>query len=386
MAQTPACTPPLQPMLRAEMYFGRNTNNRRIVNDREWARFVAHELTPHFPDGLTVFDGWGHWRHGDTSVVSREHSKLVIIVTPDVGQVRARLAAVAEVYKQHFEQQSVGDRRPARLRGVLAMTVLKWLLIIAVLGYGGVLALMYAFQRALLYFPNPARVLPATAGLPRAEEVTFQSDDGEHLLAWYVPARDGKPVVLYFQGNAEGLPARAGRFTWLTADGTGLLALCYRGYGGSSGTPSEDGLIRDTRAAYDFASARYPASRIVLFGESLGTGVAVALAAERKIAGLIPRRAIFLHRRCRRRRLSLRAGALADERPISFRPAYRTRLAPLLVLHGEQDRIVPIRFGEKLFCTGQRAQAHGALFARRPRQSRRLRRAKMIEEFLAGLP
>jgi hypothetical protein len=108
VAQTPACTPPLQPMLRAEMYFGRNTHNRQIVNDRAWARFVAHELAPHFPEGLTVVDGWGHWRHGDSSVVSREHSKVVIIVTPDIGQVRARLAAMAEVYKQHFEQQSVG--------------------------------------------------------------------------------------------------------------------------------------------------------------------------------------------------------------------------------------------------------------------------------------
>ena len=63
----------------------------------------------------------------------------------------------------------------------------------------------------------------------------------------------GKPLVLYFQGNAEGLPARVGRFTWLTADGTGLLALYYRGYGGSTGTPTEDGLIADAVAAYGFA-------------------------------------------------------------------------------------------------------------------------------------
>lgn len=107
-AQTPACMPPLEPMLRAELYFGRNTHGRQFVSDREWARFLAHELTPRFPDGLTVIDGWGQWRHGGASMVAREQTKVVVIVTPDVGQARAKLAAVADVYKQHFEQQSVG--------------------------------------------------------------------------------------------------------------------------------------------------------------------------------------------------------------------------------------------------------------------------------------
>jgi cephalosporin-C deacetylase-like acetyl esterase len=167
------------------------------------------------------------------------------------------------------------------------MAVLKWLLVLAVVGYAGLLALMYVFQRALMYFPDAKRVAPAQAGLPRAAEVTFASSDGENLLAWYVPPDAGKPLVIYFQGNAEGLAARVGRFTWLTADGTGLLALCYRGYGGSSGTPSEDGLIRDTAAAYGFARERIPARRIVLFGESLGTAVAVALAAGHDVAAVI---------------------------------------------------------------------------------------------------
>ena len=167
------------------------------------------------------------------------------------------------------------------------MTALKWLLIFAVVGFCGVLALMYVFQRAMMYFPDPRRVAPADAGLPQAEEVTFASADGETLLAWYVAPREGKPLVLYFQGNAEGLPARVGRFTWLTADGTGLLALNYRGYGGSSGTPTEDGLIADAVAAYGFARAHYPAGRIVLFGESLGTAVTVALAAGHEVAGVI---------------------------------------------------------------------------------------------------
>jgi fermentation-respiration switch protein FrsA (DUF1100 family) len=229
------------------------------------------------------------------------------------------------------------------------MTALKWLLIVVALGYGGLLALMYVFQRSLMYFPDPTRTSPAAAGLPQAEEITLTSSDGETLVAWYVPARGTKPVVIYFQGNAEGLAARVGRFTWLTADGTGLLALCYRGYCGSTGKPSESGLIRDAMAAYDFVRARFPARRIVLFGESLGTGVAVALAAEREIGALIldaPYTSIA--------DVGAAAYPFAPVRWLlkdPFRSDQRIARvkAPLLMLHGARDNIVPIAFGEKLF-------------------------------------
>ena len=89
------------------------------------------------------------------------------------------------------------------------MKILAWLLIASLLGYAGLLALMYVFQRALLYFPDSVRP-PAQAGLRQAQEVTLTSSDGEKLLAWFVPPRGDKPLVIYFQGNAEGLTARAG--------------------------------------------------------------------------------------------------------------------------------------------------------------------------------
>jgi len=265
------------------------------------------------------------------------------------------------------------------------MTSLKWILIVAVAGYGGLLALMYVFQRALLYFPDTAHTLPAQAGLPQATEVTFQSDDGEKLIAWYVPARAAKKLVLYFQGNAGGLNLRADRFTWLTADGTGLLALRYRGYGGSTGKPTEDGLIRDAKAAYGFAAAQVPATRIVLFGESLGTAVTVALAAERPSAGVI---------------LDAPFTATVDVAAAAYwfapvrwlmKDTWRSDerigriAAPLLVLHGEQDRLIPIRFAERLLT-----------FAREPKRMVRFPLGghvnldgfgapQVIKEFLAGL-
>jgi fermentation-respiration switch protein FrsA (DUF1100 family) len=229
------------------------------------------------------------------------------------------------------------------------MATLKSLIIVAILAYGGLLALMYVFQRSLMYFPDRARTPPAAAGLPEVEEVTLKSADGESLVAWHVPPRGSKPIVIYFHGNGGALNLRAGRFGWLMRDGFGLLGLSYRGYGGSSGKPSETGFLLDAAAAYDFAAARYPPARIVLWGESLGSGVAVALAADRPVGGLI---------------LDAPFTSAADVGAAAYpfvpvrwfiKDAFRSdqRIArvkvPLLVLHGEQDNIVPVRYGENLF-------------------------------------
>ena len=96
------------------------------------------------------------------------------------------------------------------------MAALKSLIILAILAYCGVLVLMYVFQRSLMYFPDRTRTPPAAVGLPQAEEVILTSSDGERLVAWHVPPRDAKPVVIYFQGNAGALNLRADRFRWLT--------------------------------------------------------------------------------------------------------------------------------------------------------------------------
>src|ERR1700730_9560415 len=139
--------------------------------------------------------------------------------------------------------------------------MLKWLLIIVLVGYCGLLLLVYLGQRALQYFPERARTPPAAAGLPEAEEVVLDASDGERVIVWHIPPRGEKPVVLYFHGNGGSLRFRVDRFRALAADGTGLIALSYRGYGGSSGRPTEKGLIDDALTAYAFAAARYPASR-----------------------------------------------------------------------------------------------------------------------------
>jgi hypothetical protein len=99
------CESPLEPMLRVEFYFGSHIEGRPPVAPREWARFVADELTPNFP-GLTVVDGRGEWRRGQHHM--REFTKLVIAVLPDGPAARGKIAVAAESYKQRFNQTSVG--------------------------------------------------------------------------------------------------------------------------------------------------------------------------------------------------------------------------------------------------------------------------------------
>jgi len=163
------------------------------------------------------------------------------------------------------------------------MALLKWTLILLLAGYLAVAALLYVAQRGLMYFPDTARIAPAALGLPGAEDILLDTADGERVVAWHVPPRNERPVVIYLHGNGGALSHRAGRFRALTDDGTGLVAVDYRGYGGSTGYPTEAGLAIDAETAYAFAAARYPAERIAIWGESLGTGVAVALAARRRL-------------------------------------------------------------------------------------------------------
>jgi fermentation-respiration switch protein FrsA (DUF1100 family) len=200
-----------------------------------------------------------------------------------------------------------------------------------------------------MYFPDRVRTSPLAAGLPGAEEIELRSADGETLVAWYLPPQGERPVVLYFHGNAGALAYRVERFRAFAGDGLGLLALSYRGYGGSSGRPSEDGLIADAQAAYDYVVARHPSGRIVIWGESLGTGVAVALASRRPV-GRVVLESPFTSAADVGARVYwyLPVQALMKDPFRSDRRIGQVK-APLLIIHGAQDTVVPIALGEKLF-------------------------------------
>lgn len=218
-------------------------------------------------------------------------------------------------------------------------------------GYLAMLGLLYFGQRDLMYPRDPAPVSSAKADLPSVEETVVATADGERLIAWIVPPQAGKPVLLYFHGNAGNLsrPVRLARFRALTADGTGLFALSYRGYGGSSGSPSEAGLHEDARAAYAAAAARFGAERLVGYGESLGTGVAVRLAAERPLKAVVLEAPYLSTAAVAQLAYPYVPVALLMKDQFRSDEVVAAIRAPLLVLHGERDRVIPFAQGEGLY-------------------------------------
>ena len=101
--------PSEQRMLVAELFFGRDRAGRRVVSDAEWANFLATVVTPNFPDGLTVFEGYGQWRNPATGAIGRSpHVKVVLIAVKRSPDLPGRLNAVMDAYKRRFDQQSVG--------------------------------------------------------------------------------------------------------------------------------------------------------------------------------------------------------------------------------------------------------------------------------------
>jgi hypothetical protein len=235
----------------------------------------------------------------------------------------------------------------------IAVATLKTLFVGGLLVYFAIVAVMYFAQRSLMYFPEARRTAPADAGLPEAEEVVLDTADGERVIVWNIAPRGDQPVVLYFHGNGGALRYRVDRYRALTQDGTGLVLLSYRGYGGSSGRPSEDGLIEDARAAYAFATQRYPGVRLVVWGESLGSGVAVAIAAEKAAEKKVARvvlEAPFASA------VSV-AASVYPWVPVRFlmKDQFRSDLrirnvtAPVLIVHGDRDTVVPIESGERLY-------------------------------------
>ena len=218
-------------------------------------------------------------------------------------------------------------------------------LVVVLLLAGTVMAMLWALQRQLIYFPDPGPVPPAADVIAGARDVTLHTADGLDLGAWFVPASgpvDTGMAVLVAPGNGGNRAGRAELAQQVSRRGLAVLLMDYRGYGGNPGSPSEDGLAADADAAVAvLVQLGYPPQRTLYFGESLGTGVVAALQARHPPAGIVLRSPfteladVGAHHYPW---LPVRA-LLRDRFPVV--ESLATSEVPVTVIYGDRDSVVP---------------------------------------------
>jgi fermentation-respiration switch protein FrsA (DUF1100 family) len=230
------------------------------------------------------------------------------------------------------------------------VALLKTFLLIAGGIYLSIGVTMFLAQRSLMYAPDSVRTDPKAEGLSDVEERRLATGDGDEVIVWYGKAKPGQPTLLYFHGNAGALATRSERIRKYMTRGRGVYMMSYRGFSGSTGKPSEAANVADAKRAYDDLVSLGVATRdIFIYGESLGSGVAVQVAAEKPCAGLIldaPYTSIVDVAATQYPWLPVRPMLL--DRYESDKYIANVR-CPVLVVHGEQDEIIPVEMGRSLF-------------------------------------
>ena len=233
------------------------------------------------------------------------------------------------------------------------MYLLSRVIVTGLAVYAGLSLYLYVFQENYIYFPDlPSREVdasPTDAGLP-FESLKIRTEDGEMLDGWFVPAPAGRGTLLYLHGNGGNIGHRVDIIRTFHSLGFGVLIFDYRGYGRSTGKPSEEGTYRDALAAWNYLTQerRIPAQHIVLFGESLGGSIAAWLAERHPPRALViyaaftsvPDMAKVLYP-------FLPTGLIARYR-YDTRAALARVHSPLLILHSTEDEIIPYSHAQEL--------------------------------------
>lgn len=223
----------------------------------------------------------------------------------------------------------------------------------ALILYVAACALMYFSQERFLFHPTRPVGPPSAHGLADFKEVRIPTADGLSLTGWLHEAPSPDKAVIYFYGNADSLAPYAGFFQKFAEAGYSVLGVNYRGYGGSEGVPSEKGFYTDADAALAFMTRRTPVEGVTLIGRSIGTGVAIDLAAREKVASLalispytsVLDRASELYWFLPVRLLSKYVfGSLDKIRDVS---------APVLIVHGDRDTLIPLLHAETLYAAAK---------------------------------
>ena len=191
---------------------------------------------------------------------------------------------------------------------------------------------------------------PKEYGLSGYSEITLTTSDGTKVSAWsHEPVAD-KPVIVFFHGNGGTLPGRIQRYQAFINEGYGLFVLSYRGYGHSEGSPTEAGIFNDARASMAWVNQHYPRHRIILYGESLGTGVAVEMASEQQVSSVVlqsPYTSVANVAASRFWFLPFAHSLVSD--PFDSFSKISAIHTPILMLHGDKDTTIPIAQGRELF-------------------------------------
>ena len=230
------------------------------------------------------------------------------------------------------------------------MTIVKITLFSILAIYFAINLYAYVIQRQLMYFPTLERVSPEEVGLHDVDEVTLQTNSNVTLTSWYGRANVGQPTFLFFHGNGGAVSHREHRFRELMADGYGIFVLGYPGYGGNSGQPSESSFREGSTLSYEFLrNTGVSADDIVIYGESIGSGVAVQLAASVEARALILEAPMSSTIDVAREHYPyLLVSSLLKDTFQSIDYIEHINM-PLLVMHGNTDQVIPIRIGRKLF-------------------------------------
>jgi pimeloyl-ACP methyl ester carboxylesterase len=226
------------------------------------------------------------------------------------------------------------------------MELILWLVVV----YAVICVAVYFGHRVYMYFPDPTRVAPAEAGLDGVEEVEIAATDGTTLVAWLAAAKGHKSTILYFHGNAANAANRASKIERMREIGFGVFYLNNRGYGGSGGRPTEENNVADAVAAYDHLTGLgVPADSIVAYGESIGSGQAVRLAAARSVAAVVLEAPLTSTVDIAQGSYFwLPLGLLIADKYDNERNI-RSVTAPVLILHGEQDAVIPVEMGLRVY-------------------------------------
>ena len=227
-----------------------------------------------------------------------------------------------------------------------AVTLILWLVAV----YAAICAAAYFGNRLFMYLPDPTRVAPAEAGLDGVKEIEIAVADAVTLIAWYAPAKDDKPTLLYFHGNGANAASRAPKIQKIREQGFGVFYLNNRGYGGSGGRPTEKDNVADAIAAYDhLIGLNVPAGKIVTYGESLGSGQAVRLGAARPVAAVVLEAPLTSTIDVARSTYFwLPLGLLITDKYNNERDIRMVKV-PVLVLHGAQDAVIPVEMGWRVY-------------------------------------